>query len=88
VDISDANRALINVIGGMDMTLREAEMIVEVVGTRINPNAHIIWGAMVDEQMPRSQIQAMIVIAGGKIPFLDAPARQQEKMDLGIEFTE
>lgn len=89
VDISDANRALINVIGGTDMTLREAEMIVEVVGSRINPNAHIIWGAMVDETMPRSQIQAMVVIAGGKIPFLDGGNRvQQEKMDLGIEFTE
>ena len=71
VDISGANRALINVIGGTDMTLREAEMIVEVVGSRIDANAHIIWGAMIDENIPRSHIQAMVVIAGGKIPFLD-----------------
>lgn len=90
VDISGANRALINVVGGMDMTLREAEMIVEVVGSRIDPNAHIIWGAMVDESMPRSQIQAMVVIAGGKIPFLDAPAPgpENQKVELDIEFTE
>lgn len=90
VDISGANRALINVVGGTDMTLREAEMIVEVVGSRIDQNAHIIWGAMIDENMARSHIQAMVVIAGGKIPFLDGPAPQAEnsKIDLDIEFTE
>jgi cell division protein FtsZ len=91
VDISQANRALINVIGGTDMTLREAEMIVEVVGGRIDPNAHIIWGAMIDEAMPRAQIQAMVVIAGGKIPFLeqgDTPSIEESSYDLGIEFTE
>jgi cell division protein FtsZ len=90
VDISGANRALINVVGGSDMTLREAEMIVEVVGSRIDQNAHIIWGAMIDETMPLSHIQAMVVIAGGKIPFLDGSPVQPEssKIDLDIEFTE
>ena len=89
VDISGANRALINVIGGSDMTLREAEMIVEVVGSRIDANAHIIWGAMIDENLQRSQIQAMVVIAGGKIPFLDgSPQAENSKIDLDIEFTE
>lgn len=89
VDISGANRALINVVGGSDMTLREAEMIVEVVGSRIDQNAHIIWGAMIDENMPRSHIQAMVVIAGGKIPFLDGtPQSESSKIDLDIEFTE
>ncbi len=89
VDISGANRALINVIGGTDMTLREAEMIVEVVSSRIDANAHIIWGAMIDEGMPRSHIQAMVVVAGGKIPFLDAPQQQEnQRLDLDIEFTE
>ena len=89
VDISGANRALINVVGGSDMTLREAEMIVEVVGSRIDQNAHIIWGAMIDENMPHSHIQAMVVIAGGKIPFLDGtPQTENSKIDLDIEFTE
>ena len=92
VDISDAAKALVNVIGGSDMTLREAEMIVEAVATKINPNAHIIWGAMIDEGIPRSQIQAMVVIAGGKFPYLDALNLGKAKtgkteVDLGIEFT-
>jgi cell division protein FtsZ len=93
VDISDANRALINVIGGSDMTLREAEMIVETVSVKISDNAHIIWGAMIDDTIPKNQIQAMIVIAGGKFPYLDnsdAPvlrAKSGGEIDLGIKFT-
>lgn len=92
VDISNANRALVNVTGGSDMTLREAEMIVEAVSAKINPNAHIIWGAMIDENIPRNQIQAMVVIAGGRFPYLDHIDNLQEDekghLDLGIEFTD
>ncbi len=90
VDISEANKALINVIGGADMTLREAEMIVETVSSKIHPNAHIIWGAMIDEEIPKNQIQAMVVIAGGRFPYLDGSAADLIKdgeIDLGIEFT-
>ena len=89
VDISGANRALINVIGGADMTLREAEMIVETVSAKIHENAHIIWGAMIDENMPKNQIQAMIVIAGGKFPYLQDLDKvdMSEPIDLGIKFT-
>lgn len=88
VDISEANRALVNVTGGGDMTLREAEMIVEAVSAKIHPNAHIIWGAMIDEQLDKKAIQAMVVIAGGKFPYLDGYEKGTGKeIDLGIEFT-
>lgn len=88
VDISGANRALVNVIGGMDMTLREAEMIVEAVSAKIHNHAHIIWGAMIDEEIPRNQIQAMVVIAGGKFPYLGGfDVEKEGEIDLGIEFT-
>lgn len=88
VDISNANRALVNVVGGTDMTLREAEMIVETVSTKIHNSSHIIWGAMVDEDMPKNHIQAMVVIAGGKFPYLERAGKKgSEEIDLGIEFT-
>jgi len=89
VDISNAKRALINVVGSSDMTLREAEMIVETVSGKIHPDAHIIWGAMLEEKMPKNHIQAMVVIAGGRFPFLDDidAVRRNKTIDLGIEFT-
>jgi cell division protein FtsZ len=91
VDISNANRALINVTGGSDMTLREAEMIVEAVSAKINGNAHIIWGAMIDDNLPRHHIQAMVVVAGGRFPsFEDASFESGEirNLDLGIKFAD
>ncbi len=89
VDISNANRALINVIGGTDMTLREAELIVEAVSSKINSSAHIIWGAMINDELPRNQIQAMVVIAGGTMPYGDYESHKTSEgaFDLGIEFT-
>lgn len=87
VDISNANRALINVVGGSDMTLREAELIVEAVSSKINNNAHIIWGAMIDDNLPKNQIQAMVVIAGGRFPYLDGSMSEEGEVDLGIKFT-
>ncbi|HZX20480.1 MAG TPA: cell division protein FtsZ [archaeon] len=88
VDISHANRALINVVGGSDMTLREAEMIVEAVSVKIHSNAHIIWGAMIDDTIPKNHIQAMVVIAGGKFPYLDGNAKDMEHIDLGVQFAD
>ena len=90
VDISNANRALINVTGGSDMTLKEAEMIVETVSSKIHHNAHIIWGAIIDDNIPRNQLQAMVVVAGGRFPYLDEPLKTDEQghIDLGIDFTD
>jgi cell division protein FtsZ len=86
VDITNATRALVNVTGGSDMTLREAEMIVETVASKIHQSSHIIWGAMVDENLPKNQIQAMVVIAGGKFPYIE-DSESKGEIDLGIEFT-
>ncbi|MCD6434523.1 MAG: cell division protein FtsZ [Candidatus Diapherotrites archaeon] len=88
VDISHANRALVNVVGGTDMTLKEAELIVETVASRINPGAHIIWGAMIDETIPKNKVKAMVVVAGGRFPYLEEGSKEKPTIDLGIEFTE
>ncbi|MEM3369643.1 MAG: cell division protein FtsZ [Candidatus Micrarchaeia archaeon] len=64
VDISTSNRAIINVVGGEDMTLREAELIAREVSKQIAKDSHIIWGARVDKSMKRSQIQVLVVLVG------------------------
>lgn len=86
VDVSEANRALINVVGGSDMTLREAEIICEAVASKIHHNSHIIWGAMIDEKMPKKGIQTMILIAGGKIPYFDMEKGEVAFKDVDIDY--
>lgn len=84
VDISESKRALVNVIGGTDMTLREAEVICEAVASKIHQDSHIIWGAMINENMPRNSIQAMVVVAGGRVPYMDGGA-SDNKLELDIK---
>ncbi len=92
VDISGANGALINVIGGSDMTLDEARKVVETVSNKLNEDARVIWGAQISEDMSNT-IRAMLIITGvkssqifGKQRTKAASAKEEMKSDLGIEF--
>ncbi len=65
VDISEANGVLVDVIGGTDMTIAEAERAAEEVQTRVGPNARIIWGAAVDPALDKT-VKIMLVATGVK----------------------
>ncbi|VVB98469.1 Cell division protein FtsZ 1 [uncultured archaeon] len=76
-DLTTANRALINVVGGEDMTLKEAELIVAETAKRIHPNAHIIWGARVEPTSQKTSLRTMIVLTGVKF--------EKQEMEAGLE---
>ena len=63
VEISGATAALVNVVGGPDMTMEEAEGVVQEVYNRIDPSARIIWGAQVDPDMEH-KMRTMLVVTG------------------------
>jgi len=92
VDVSTASRALINVIGGEDMTLKEAELIVSEVSKRIDPASHIIWGARVEKTGKKSSIRVLAVLAGAKFPQYElrnyapnsAASVQEAELDLDL----
>jgi cell division protein FtsZ len=67
VDISGANSALVNVTGGSDMSIEEAEGVVEEIYDRIDPDARIIWGTSIDEELD-GQMRTMIVVTGVESP--------------------
>ena len=67
VDISGANSALVNVTGGNDMSIEEAEGVVEEIYDRIDPDARIIWGTSIDEELEGS-MRTMIVVTGVDSP--------------------
>ncbi len=87
VDISEASGALINVTGGNDMTVTEAQKVVEEVHNRINPNARIIWGAAVDPSLEHL-IRVMVVVTGVKSKQImgQAQAAKQKTGNLDIDF--
>ena len=86
VDISEATGALVNVTGGEDMTISEAERVVEEIYSRVDPNARIIWGTTVDPNLKRN-IRAMLVITGVKSKQILGPTQKSfENEEMGIDF--
>ncbi len=92
VDISGANGALINVVGGEDMTLDEARKVVETVSEKLDQDARIIWGAQISKDMDKT-IRVMLIVTGVKSSqILGAGIKQKDKKnqeiesELGIEF--
>ena len=67
VDISGATAALVNVVGGPDMTMEEAEGVIEEVYNRVDPNARIIWGAQIDPAM-QNKMRTLLVVTGVRSP--------------------
>ncbi|AAG18937.1 MULTISPECIES: cell division protein FtsZ [Halobacterium] len=67
VDISSANSALVNVTGGPGMSIEEAEGVVEQLYDRIDPDARIIWGTSIDEQI-QEEMRTMVVVTGVDSP--------------------
>lgn len=62
-EISRANAALINVTGGPDMSIEEAEGVVEELYSRVDSDARIIWGTGVDESY-EGKMQVLLVVTG------------------------
>jgi len=92
VDISGANGALINVVGGEDMTLDEARKVVEAISEKLDDEARIIWGAQISKDMEKT-IRTMLIVTGVKssqilgtgIKTTDKRKKEIES-ELGIEF--
>jgi cell division protein FtsZ len=94
IDIDGAKGALINVSGGVDITIRECQEIVEAVAARLNPDAKIIWGAQIVKELGDS-IRTMLIVTGVNSPQIFGPQKayatekkkEIEKV-LGIDFVE
>ena len=94
VDISGATGALINIVGGGDMSLDECKIIIEQVGKRLSPDAKIIWGAQISPEMDKS-IRVLLIVTGvkssqilGHSESLKDIKHQEIEEELGIEFYE
>ncbi len=91
LDIDGADGALINVTGGPDITVREAQEIVEAVSSRLSPDAKIIWGAQVEKDL-KDTVKVLVIITGVKetdevvAEKLFKPKKKEIEEQLGIEF--
>jgi len=94
VDISNATGALINIVGGPDMSLDECKVIIENVGNKLSPDAKLIWGAQIAEDMEKS-IRVLLIVTGvrssqilGHGESLESMKHREIEEELGIDFIE
>ncbi|MFH1500661.1 MAG: cell division protein FtsZ [archaeon] len=94
VDVSNASGALVNIIGGPDLSLDESKSIIEYVGQKLGEDAKMIWGAQISEDMDKA-IRVMLIVTGvkssqilGKGETKEEKHRKDISEELGIEFLE
>jgi len=94
LDISykGATGALIHISGGSDMTLDEINRAGELVTESLDPDANVIWGARVSDDL-KGKLSVMTIITGVKSPWIlgkvdyskPTPQASQLSEELGIE---
>jgi len=94
VDISDAKGALVNIIGGSDMSLDECKEIISSVGDKLSPDAKMIWGAKISEDMAKS-IRVLLIVTGvksnqilGQGDPIEVLRHREIEEELGIDFVD
>ncbi len=94
VDVSDAKGALVNIIGGPDLSLEESKVVMEEVGKHLGESARMIWGAQISPDMEKT-VRVMVIITGVRSPQIKGYSEsipKEELMkselskELGIEF--
>jgi cell division protein FtsZ len=96
VDISNATGALINIVGGPNLTLDEAKIVISTIGAKLSPEAKMIWGAQISEDLENS-LRVMLIVTGvrsaqiigtssGQTP--QSKKQAELKSELGIEFVQ
>ena len=97
IDYRGASGALIHVSGGPEMTLDEINKIGELVTEHLDPDANVIWGARISDNL-KGKITVMTIITGVSSPWIlgseksgsktmpEGPSRKSVvDNDLGIE---
>jgi len=94
VDVAGATGALVNIIGGQDMSLDECKAIMEAIGSKLSPDAKMIWGAQISEDMEKA-IRVLLIVTGvkssqivGHGDTIESRKHAEIEEELGIEFFE
>jgi cell division protein FtsZ len=85
VDITGANGVLVNVTGGEDMSIGDAQKVAEMIQEKVSPNARIIWGASVDPAL-ENRIRVMVVITGVKSKNILGPKESKSVKAMNVDF--
>lgn len=78
INYEGATGAIIQVTGGPDMTLDEINRAGELVTENMSPDANVIWGARIEDNM-KGKFAVMTIITGVSSPWLVGKTKIREK---------
>ena len=55
-----AKGAVVLIFGGMDITIRESQAIIEAFAERMNPNAKIVWTASANKRQSGIEVSCVV----------------------------
>ncbi len=94
VRVEGATGALVNIIGGPDLSLHEAKEVIEAVNKRLSPEARLIWGAQINEDIEKT-VKVLLIVTGVRSSQILGPGetttnkkKKEISNELGIEFVE
>src|SRR3989344_1475408 len=93
ISYKGATGALIHIEGGPDMTLDEVSRVGELVTENLDPDANVIWGARVSDDM-KGKVAVMTIITGVNSPWILGKADKKTSVieakrfsdELGIDY--
>jgi cell division protein FtsZ len=90
VSIENARNILVNVSGNTDLQLEETKRVVELVTEQVNPDAEVIYGALIIPEL-EDRLRVTIIASGVSSPYIFdsgsepvTPLVEDLKTDLGI----
>jgi len=78
INYDGATGALLHVEGGPDMTLEEIARVGDIVTEKMDPDANVIWGARVNNDL-KGKLIVMTIITGVKSPWIVGKHTAQAK---------
>ena len=90
VDITNASGALVNIIGGNDLSLEEYNKVMKIIGDKIAPDAKLISGAQISADMENT-LKVLLIVTGVKSSQIIGgtdifSSRDSLEEELGIDF--
>ena len=91
IEMSKARKALVSIVGGSDLTLKEAENVFHAVSSRISEDAMLKWGARIDPKMHKNTLKVMVVMSGMELAkYVEDTIQQSSEQpistdDLGLD---
>ena len=85
VDITGANGVLVNVTGGEDMSIGDAQKVAEMIQAKVSPQRQDHLGC-IGRPGPGEQIRVMVVITGVKSKNILGPKESRSVKAMNVDF--